>query len=114
MRVATELVRQATRLQEKEQAVRRLEQQMNQADQRAKDAEDKASAKTPEQKKTKLNNRDAEKFWPETYSKPRGQEELRGVLGRGRYVPDFSCTRHIGETAAGMGCRLPQPGDRDE
>ena len=76
MRVATELARQATQLQEKEQAIRRLDQLMNQADQRANDAEDKASAavtavsmvKTPQQRKIKLNNRDAEQFWPETYT----------------------------------------------
>ena len=74
MRVATELVRQATQLQEKEQASRRVDQLMNQADQRAKDAEDKVSVavtaigsvKTPEQRKIKLNNRDADKFWLET------------------------------------------------
>ena len=49
---------------------------MNEADQRAKDAEGKAIAavtaismvKIPEQKKIKLNNRDAEKFWPWTYT----------------------------------------------
>ena len=42
-------------------------------------AEEKASAavtaigmvKAPEQKKTKLNNRDAEKFWPQTYTTDR-------------------------------------------
>ena len=28
-------------------------------------------AKAPEQKKVKLNNRDAEKFWPETYTADR-------------------------------------------
>ena len=70
MRVATELVRQAAQLQEMEQAIRRLDQLLNQADQRAKD-EDTASAavtaigvvKTLEQRKIKLNNRDAGKFW---------------------------------------------------
>ena len=75
MRVATELARQATQLQELELAMRRLDQLMNQADQRAKDAEDKASAevtaisvvKIPHQKKVKLNNRDAEKFWRQTF-----------------------------------------------
>ena len=83
MRVATELE------QEMELAMRRLDQLINQADQRAKDAEDKASdavtaismVKIPEQKKVKLNNRDAEKFWPETYTAgPRGQEELHEDL----------------------------------
>ena len=62
-----------------EQAIRRLDQLTNLADQRAKDAEDKASAavtaigmvKTSEQRKIKLNNRDAEKFWPETYTADR-------------------------------------------
>ena len=75
MRVATELARQATQLQEMELAMRHLEQVMNQADQRAKDAEDKASdqygQKIPDQKKVKLGDRDAEKFWPEPYTADR-------------------------------------------
>ena len=78
MRVATELARQAPAA-KVEQAIGRLDQLMNLADQRAKDAEDKASAavtaigmvKTSEQRKIKLNNRDAEKFWPETYTADR-------------------------------------------
>ena len=114
MRVVTELVRQATQLQETEQAIRRLDQLMNQADQRAKDAEDKASAavtaigvvKTPEQGKIKHNNRDAEKFRPETYT--------ADCVDKNRDVPECSGTRLIGETVAGMCCHLPRPGDRDE
>ena len=50
---------------------------------RAKDAEDEASAavtaitlvKIPDQKKVKLNNRDAEKFLPETYTADRVNEK---------------------------------------
>ena len=57
----------------------RLEQLTIQADQRSKDAEDKASAavtaismaKIPDQKKVKHDNRDAEKFWPESYKADR-------------------------------------------
>ena len=56
---------------------------MNQADQRAKDAENKASAtvtgigmvKIPAQRKIKLNNRDAMKFWPETYTADRADKK---------------------------------------
>ena len=33
-----------------------------------------------------------------------GQEELRGVLGRGRDVPECTGTWLVGETPAGMGC----------
>ena len=43
-----------------------------------------------------------------------GQEELRGVLGRGRDVPECAGTRPVGETSAGVGCRLPRPADRDD
>ena len=109
MTVATELARQATQLQELELAMRRLDQLMNQADQRAKDAEDKASAevtaisvvKIPYQKKVKLNNRDAEKVLAsDVQGRPSGQKELRGVLGRGRHVPECSGARLIGETTA--------------
>ena len=74
--VATELVMQGTQLQEMEQAIERFHQLINQAAQRPKVAAGNASAavtaigkvKTPEQKRIKLNNRDAEKFWPETYT----------------------------------------------
>ena len=79
VRVATDLARQGPRLREMQQAIRLLDQLMNQTDQRAKDAEEKAIAavtaigmvKIPEQKKIKLNNRDAEKLWPETYTADR-------------------------------------------
>ena len=79
MRVATDLARQGTQLRKVQQAIRLLDQLMKQADQRAKDAEEKAIAavtaicmvKIPEQKKIKLNNRDAEKFWLETYTADR-------------------------------------------
>ena len=33
-----------------------------------------------------------EKFWPETYTADGGQEELRGVLGRGPAVPECAGT----------------------
>ena len=77
--LANELARQGALLQEAQQAVLRLEQLTIQADQRSKVAEEKAIAavtaigmiKIPEQKKVKLNNRDAEKFWPETYTADR-------------------------------------------
>ena len=89
MRVATELARQATQLQEMELAMRRLDQLMNHADQRAKDAEDNASAavtafsmvKIYEQKKVKLNNRDAEKFWLVAYTADRVDKSFAEFLG---------------------------------
>ena len=65
----TELTRQGSQLQDTQQPIRRLEQLMNQTAQRAIEAEVKASAaftafgmvKAPEQKETKLRNRDAER-----------------------------------------------------
>ena len=77
--LANELARQGALLQEAQQAVLRLEQLTIQADQRSKVAEEKAIAavtaigmiKIPEQRKVKLNSRDAEKFWPETYTADR-------------------------------------------
>ena len=95
---------------------------MNEADQRAKDAEGKAIAavtaismvKIPEQKKIKLNNRGRRKVLAlDVHGRQRGQEELREVLGRGRDVLECSGTRLFGETAAGMGCHLPRPDDRE-
>ena len=35
-------------------------------------------------------------------------------LGEVEMYPECSGTRPLGETAAGVGCRLPRPGDRDE
>ena len=75
-RLATELVRQATQVQEPEKTIRGFDQVMNQADQRPKVAEEKDNdavtaigmVKIPDQKKIKLNNRDGEKFWPETFT----------------------------------------------
>ena len=77
--LANELARQGALLQEAQQAVLRLEQLTIQADQRSKVAEEKAIAavtaigmiKIPEQRKVKLNSRDSEKFWPETYTADR-------------------------------------------
>ena len=72
--VRTDRTRQATQLHEIQLELQRLATTTSQAEERAKVAEEKASAavmaipmvKAPAQKKTKLNNRDAEKFWPET------------------------------------------------
>ena len=77
--LANELARQGASLQEAQQAVLRLEQLTIQADQRSKVVEEKAIAavtaigmiKIPEQRKAKLNSRDAEKFGPETYTADR-------------------------------------------
>ena len=118
MRMATELTRHANQLHEVQLKLQRLATTTSQAEERATVAEEKACAavtaismvKTPEQRKIKLNNRDAEKFWPETYTADR----VDGVHERGRDVLECSGTGLIGETAAGMGCRLPRPGDRDE
>ena len=116
--VATEFVRQATQLQEMEQAIRRLDQLMNKADQRAKDAEDKASVavtaigmvKTSEENQAQQLRR-REVLARNVHGRPRGQEELREVIGRGRDVPECSGTRPVGETSAGVGCRFPRPGE---
>ena len=72
MRMATELTRQSNSMHE----LPRLATTTSQAEQRAQVAEEKACAavtaigmiNAPERNKTKLNNRDAEKFWPETYT----------------------------------------------
>ena len=77
--MATELTRQANQLHEIELELQRLATTTSQAEERAEVSKEKACAavraigmvKTPEQKKTKLNNRDAEKFWPETYTADR-------------------------------------------
>ena len=79
VRMATELTRQANQLHEIQLELQRLATTTSQAEERATAAEEKACAavtaigmvKAPEQKKTKLNNRDAEKFWPETYTADR-------------------------------------------
>ena len=79
VKMATELTRQATQLHEVQLELQRLTTMTCQAEERAKVAEEQAIAavtatsmvKIPEQKKTKLNNRDAERFWPETYTADR-------------------------------------------
>ena len=79
MRMATELTRHANQLHEIQLELQRLATTTSQAEERATVAEEKACAavtaigmvKAPEQKKTKLNNRVAEKFWPETYTADR-------------------------------------------
>ena len=83
--LASELARQGALLQEAQEAMLCLEQLTIQTDQRSKVAEEKAIAavtaigmiKIPEQRKVKLNNCDAEKFWPDVHGGPRGQEDLR-------------------------------------
>ena len=70
---------QATQLHEVQLELQRLSTTTSKAEERAKVAEEKASAavtaigmvKAPEQKKTKLNNRDAGKFWPEIHKADR-------------------------------------------
>ena len=70
--MATELTRQAKQMHEMQRKLQRIATTTCQAEERAKVAEEKACAavtaigmvKAPEQKKTKLNNRDAEKIWP--------------------------------------------------
>ena len=84
--LANELARQGALLQEAQQAVLRLEQLTIQADQRSKVAEDKAIA---------IAAVTAIKM-----VKTSGQEELRGVLGRGRDVPECSGARLIGGITA--------------
>ena len=72
VKMATELTRHANQLHEILQ--RLATTTTSQAEERVKVPEEKACAavtvigmvKAPEQKKTKLNNRDGEKFWPET------------------------------------------------
>ena len=75
VRMASELTRQANQLHEVQLELQRPVTTMSQAEERAKVAEEKASAavtaigmvRIHEQKKIKLNTRDAKKFWPETY-----------------------------------------------
>ena len=73
--MATKFTRQANQMHEMQLELQRIAT-TSQAEERAKVAEEKACAavmaigmvKAPEQKKAKLNSRDAEKFWPETYT----------------------------------------------
>ena len=73
VKMATELTRHAHQLHEIQLELQKLATTTSQAEERAKVAEEKActAVMAPEQKKTKLNNRDAEKFWPETYTADR-------------------------------------------
>ena len=79
LRMATELTRQANQMHEMQLELQRLTTMTCLAEERAKVAEEKACAavtaigmvETPERKKAKLINRDAEKFWPETYTADR-------------------------------------------
>ena len=84
--MATELTRQANRMHEMQLEIERIATTTSKAEERAKVAEEKACAavmgdwhgqawsKAPEQKKAKLN-RDAEKFWPETYTADRADKK---------------------------------------
>ena len=89
VRMATELTRQANQMHEVQLELKRLAT-TSQTEQRAQVAEEKACAavtaigmiNAPEQKKTKLNNRDAEKFRPETYTAdPVDKKSLVEFLG---------------------------------
>ena len=83
LRMVTELTRQATQLHEVQLELQRLTTMTCQAEERAKVAEEKACAavmaigmvKAPEQENTKLNTRDAEKFWPATYTADRADKK---------------------------------------
>ena len=116
--LANELARQGVLLQEAQQAVRRLEQLVIQADQRSKlqrkrpllQSQPSVWSRPPSRGRSRSTT--ATLRSSETYTAD--HEELRGVPERGRDVPECSGTRLVGETAAGMGCRLPRPGDRDE
>ena len=117
--LANELARQGATLQEVQQAVRRFEQLTIQAEERAKVAESQHCShsqrhgqgpRAEEDHAQQLRCREV--LARNVHSRPCGQEELRGVLGRGRDVPECSGTRPIGETFAGMGCRFSRPADR--
>ena len=93
--------------------VLRLEQLTIQDDQRSMVAEEKAIAavtaigmiKIPEQRKVKPNNRDAEKFWPETYTADHvDKKSFAEFLGED--VPECAGTRPLGETSAGVADRV--------
>ena len=79
MSMATELTRHANQLHEIQLELQRFCDDNEPDEERAIVTEEKAfaavtvigMATAPEQKKTKLNNRDAEKFWPETYTADR-------------------------------------------
>ena len=116
--LGNERARQRALLQEAQQAVRRLELLTIQADQRSKVAEEKVVAAVTavgivrilEEKKIKDNTRDAEKFWPETYTADRmNKKSFAEFLGK---VETY--LRLVGEIAARKGCRLPRPGDGDQ
>ena len=94
----------------------RLDQLMIQADKRAKDVEDKASAavtaistvKIPDQQKVKLNNRDAEKFCPETYTADRvDKKRFAEFLGEVETYLSFLAPGLLARPLLEMGCRLP-------
>ena len=74
VKMATDFTRQATQLHEVQLELQRLTTMTCQAEERAKVAEEVTAigmVRALEQKKAKLNNRDAERFWPETHSADR-------------------------------------------
>ena len=120
VRMASELTMQANQLHEMQLELQRIATTTNQAEERAKVAEEKACAavtaigmvKATEQKKTKLNNRDAEKCWPETYTADRvDKKSFAEFSGE---AETCAGTRPVGETSAGVGCSFPRPADRVE
>ena len=99
MRMATELTRHANQLHEIQLELQRLATTTSQAEERATVAEERACAavtaigmvKAPEQKKTKVNNRDAEKFWPETYTADRvDKKSFAEFLGEDPFCKKFA------------------------
>ena len=116
VRMATELTRQANQMHEMQLELQRIATTTSQAEERAKVAEEKACAavmaigmvKAPEQKRDQAQQpRCREVLARDVHGRPRGQEELRGVLGRGRDVPECIGTWPVGETSAGVGCCFP-------
>ena len=123
VRMATELTRHANQLHEIQLELQRLATTTSQAEERATVAEEKACAAVTAIGMVKCSRaeedqaqqpRCREVLARDVHGRPRGQEELRGVLGRGRDVPECAGTRPVGETSAGVGCRFPRPADRVE
>ena len=116
--MATELTRQAYQMHQMQLELQRIATTTSQSEERAKVAEEKACAavmatgmvKAPEQNKAKLNNRDAEKFWPTCTADRLDKNLLTEFLGEVE-----TCLSVLApETSAGRGCRFPRPADCDE
>ena len=94
--MATEFTRQATQLHVIQLELQRLAMTTSQAEERAKVAQEKASADVmtigmvmaPEQKKTTLIIRDAEKIWPETSTGDRVDKKSFAEFLGGQDVPE--------------------------